>query len=131
MLINEFSKKTGLTREGIRFYEKIGLLNVKRRKENSYREYSDKDILRINFINDLKELGFTLLEIRDVMDLYNSNLKCKEIEKRLEVHLNKIVYKIMILNEIQSKLNNSIKICKENPNKKLCNIFNKFKELDF
>jgi DNA-binding transcriptional MerR regulator len=66
MLIGEFSRKSKLTRETIRFYEREGLLEGIR-KENNYREYSEKDIGVIQFIGSLKELGFTLPEIKDIL----------------------------------------------------------------
>ena len=47
MGIREAEEATGISRQNIRFYEKQGLLHPARNKRNSYREYSDEDILRL------------------------------------------------------------------------------------
>jgi MerR family mercuric resistance operon transcriptional regulator/MerR family copper efflux transcriptional regulator len=125
MLIGEFAKKSKLTRETIRFYEKEGLLEGVR-KENNYRDYSEKDIEIVQFISSLKDLGFTLPEIRSILSLYSSELKCKDMQTILEKNLRKVEEKLRKLIIIQNNLGRSIKGCEENPNKKSCIVFAKF-----
>lgn len=125
MLIGEFSRKSKLTRETIRFYEREGLLEGIR-KENNYREYSEKDIGVIQFIGSLKELGFTLPEIKDILALYSSEQKCKNVQTKLEKNLENIENKMSALKTVRENLLKSIKECEENPNKKSCNIIAKF-----
>ncbi|GBF44633.1 MAG TPA: MerR family transcriptional regulator [Leptospiraceae bacterium] len=124
MLIGEFSRKSKLTREAIRFYEKEGLL-VGTRKDNNYREYSEKDIRVVQFIASLKELGFTLPEIKNILDLYNSEQKCKDVQRKLEKNLENIENKLTTLKNVKENLLKSIKECEENPDKKSCNIIAK------
>ena len=50
MTIKEVEKRTGLTAKTIRYYEKEGLLQVKRDKNNSYRNYSEDDVLLLKKI---------------------------------------------------------------------------------
>ena len=69
MLISELSKKTGFSKDTIRFYEKTGLLNLNsKRGENNYRIYDDEVVSRLEFIRHGKALGFTLREIKRSMD---------------------------------------------------------------
>lgn len=69
MLISELSQKTGLSKDTLRFYEKAGLLDSSnKRGENNYRNYDDEAVSRLEFIKHGKALGFTLSEIREVMD---------------------------------------------------------------
>jgi MerR family transcriptional regulator, copper efflux regulator len=73
MLISELSQKTGASKDTIRFYEKIGLLNSNnRRGENNYRNYDDEAVSRLEFIRQGKALGFTLSEIKKVMDEWDT-----------------------------------------------------------
>ena len=125
MLIGDFAKKSKLTRETIRFYEKKGLLKSIR-KENNYREYSENDIRIVHFINALKELGFILPEIKDILNLYDSEQKCKDIQNKLEKNLKKIENKIYFLAITKKKLLKSIQECEKNPYKKSCKVFEKF-----
>jgi len=65
MLIGELSKRTGLSRDTIRFYEKQGLIKVGRRERrvNNYKEYSDGILRHLLLFNKIKSYGFTLNEL--------------------------------------------------------------------
>ena len=68
MLISELSQRTGVSKDTLRFYEKIGLLNPNnKRRENNYRNYDDEVVSRLEFIKHGKALGFTLREIKQSM----------------------------------------------------------------
>lgn len=71
MLIGELSRKTGLSKDTIRFYEKRGMISLgyKQRRANNYKEYSDEVFDRLQVIKRIKHLGFTLNEITDFLAL--------------------------------------------------------------
>jgi MerR family copper efflux transcriptional regulator len=74
MLIGELSKKTGLSKDTIRFYEKEGLIEAEKpvRKvffSNSYKDYTDSTATTLFFIQRAKALGFTLAEIGEMLAL--------------------------------------------------------------
>ena len=48
--IKEAEMQTGITKQNIRYYEKIGLLQPSREQENKYRNYSEEDIRRLKLI---------------------------------------------------------------------------------
>lgn len=52
----------------IRYYEKIGLLTEPERKENNYRDYSEKYVTKLRFIHYLTQFGFTLAELKEFFD---------------------------------------------------------------
>ncbi len=62
MKIGEFASQTGVSKDTIRFYEKIKLL--KPNIECYHRDYTEEDILSIQVIIKLKQNGFTLNEIK-------------------------------------------------------------------
>lgn len=64
MTIKEVEEKTGLARSNIRFYEKESLICPARNGNNSYREYSWKDVEEIEKIAFLRTLGVSIEEIR-------------------------------------------------------------------
>ena len=63
MNIKEIEERSGLTRANIRYYEQEGLLAPARR-ENKYRDYSEEDLETLLRIALLRNLGFSLDEIR-------------------------------------------------------------------
>lgn len=67
MLINEISRKLGITARAIRFYEQKGLLTPAKQKENGYRIYTEQDAWRLQTIISLREVGMTLEDIRQTL----------------------------------------------------------------
>lgn len=107
MLIQELSKKTGLSKDTIRYYEKIGLLPKAKRSSNGYREYNENLIIKINMINIAKELGFSLSEIKELTKLlFENSLTRKTMAKKLSAKLIEIDQKIKSLQAIKKEIKN-------------------------
>ena len=67
MKISELEKVTGISRHTLRFYEREGLLFGVSRSENNYRVYSEEAVDQVKTVCHLKDMGFTLSEIRDLL----------------------------------------------------------------
>ena len=67
MKINDLEKILDVKRSSIFYYEREGLL-APRREENNYREYSEDDLRRLKTVVVLRKLGFTVEEIRALLD---------------------------------------------------------------
>ena len=68
MRIAELEQRTGVSRHTLRYYEKQGLLVEVDRRDNNYRDYPEQAVQRITLLRQLKSLGFSLKEIREVLD---------------------------------------------------------------
>lgn len=68
MRIAELETRTGLGRHALRFYEREGLLVGVRRGANNYRDYPESAIKDATLLQQLQTLGFSLQEIRDVLN---------------------------------------------------------------
>lgn len=66
--IKEAEALTGISRQNIRYYEKMGLLNPKRDAGNGYRKYDEEDIERLKAILLFRKLDMPLEEIRKLLD---------------------------------------------------------------
>jgi MerR family copper efflux transcriptional regulator len=92
MLINELSKKTGLSTHTIRFYEKSGLIEGKQDetvKSNNYFHYDEVTIEKLEFISDAKSVGFTIREIGQMIDAWYNQKYTKE--QKLEILDDKLI----------------------------------------
>ena len=69
MQIGQLTKRTGVPTDTIRYYESHGILPAPPRRPSGYRTYGDDDVARLQFVQRAKALGFTLREIRDLLDL--------------------------------------------------------------
>lgn len=111
MLIQEVCKRTGFSRDTIRYYEKIGLIKIhkKQRRQNNYKEYPEEVIERLGIIQRARHLGFTLNEIGSLIESWLSKSLTKEERIGLfKSRIDLIDQKIDKLNEIRSYLQERI-----------------------
>lgn len=85
----DLSELFNIGKETLRYYENINLLPNPVRNESGYRVYSDEDVLRIKFIVRMKNYGFSLREISDLIKMV-SNDKCAHQDKLVDSIDNKI-----------------------------------------
>jgi DNA-binding transcriptional MerR regulator len=71
MRSGELARNAGVNLQTIRFYEKQGLLPKPERTASGYRSYQQSDLERVLFIKRNQELGFTLAEIKQLIDLHS------------------------------------------------------------
>lgn len=66
--ITEFSSKTGVSNRTLRFYEELELLMPKERNDRDIRVYGMEELSKLQFIQSLKFIGYSLQEIKDLMN---------------------------------------------------------------
>jgi MerR family Zn(II)-responsive transcriptional regulator of zntA len=116
MLIGELSKRTGLSKDTIRFYEKTGLITASDKQAGTriYKEYSAETVERLLRINQGKGLGFTLNEIKQLInECSNATLTKNEQIRIIECKLEEIAGKIQQLSEIKAHLATRLSILKQ------------------
>jgi DNA-binding transcriptional MerR regulator len=116
MLIGELSKKTGLSRDTIRFYEKNGLLPIERhsRRSNNYKEYSEAVCERLLFISKVKNFGFTLREAAEFIYVLESTTPtCGNILTIVDAKVADIESKISELQNFRKMLIEKVDECRD------------------
>ena len=68
MKIGELAKQIGLSIRTLHYYDQVGLLAPSQHTKAGHRLYSEGDIIRLQQIVSLRQLGFALSEIRDCLD---------------------------------------------------------------
>ena len=110
--VGEIAEKIGVNVETLRYYEKIKIMPKPKRKESRYRFYDELDLRRLLFIKRAKELGFTLKEIKELLNLkIESTATCGDIKHLAEHKLNDIKERIRDLNNIKNVLTKLIRQC--------------------
>ena len=91
--IQETSERSGLSKDTIRYYEKIGLLPRAERKASRHRVYSEQDIQTMSLITCMKKTGMSLEEIKpflqmslesDLNDFPEERKKLIDYQKKVE-----------------------------------------------
>ena len=112
MQIGELAKRTTLTVDAIRFYEKRRLLPEPARTVGRFRLYAPEDIERLNFIHQMHRLGFSLREIRELTDLRTHKVDaCESVRDLLKRKLADVRGKLRELEKLESELVIDLKKC--------------------
>jgi Hg(II)-responsive transcriptional regulator len=91
MKIGELAQRAGVGIDTVRYYERQGLLPEPMRAASGYRSYDGTDVSRLHFVRRAKALGFTLVEIRELLALSGrreddmGSLKAAATEKLADV----------------------------------------------
>jgi MerR family transcriptional regulator, mercuric resistance operon regulatory protein len=70
MRIGELARTVDVNVETIRYYQRIGLLKLPEKPYGGMRSYNDEDLRRLRFIRRAQQLGFSLEDIRELLELF-------------------------------------------------------------
>jgi DNA-binding transcriptional MerR regulator len=107
MHIGELSKRSGFSRDTIRFYEKIGLIKLEDHSRDKYqfKDYSEGELRRLLAIRKMKDYGFTLQETRGLFFLFEEGVLEPDRGKRyVERKIRRIDQQINELILVKAKL---------------------------
>ena len=112
MKISRAAEASGCHLETIRYYERIGLLPQPDRTGSGYRVYGSADIERLRFIARGRDLGFSLEEIRSLLQLAgDEGLCCVDVDRLARSHLADIRTRLADLQRMANELERVIQGC--------------------
>jgi DNA-binding transcriptional MerR regulator len=83
MRIGQLGAATGTGPETIRFYEKEGLLSAPSRSASNYRSYGPEHVARLTFIRRLRDLGFPLEQVRELLSVIDGSAPSVDVADRI------------------------------------------------
>lgn len=112
MTIGKLAAAAGANLETVRYYERIGLMPEPGRAANGYRRYGGEHLSRLKFVRRARELGFSIEEIRTLLDLAApSNRACAEVRDLTLAHLADVQAKIADLRRLEDVLRTTVAEC--------------------
>jgi Cu(I)-responsive transcriptional regulator len=100
MKILEAAKRAGLTVKTVRYYANIGMVTPHQNPATGYRDYSEEDVAKLQFVGKARRFDFSVEECRELLELYEDRNRPSREVKALT--LKKVAEIDARLNELQS-----------------------------
>ena len=105
MRIGEAARRSGMAAKTIRFYEEAGLIARAPRTGSGYREFSDDDVRRLQFIHRARDLGFSVNEVGQLLSLWSDHERASAHVKRLALeHVARVETKMTELRSMRDAI---------------------------
>lgn len=110
MTIGAVAQAVGIAATTLRFYEREGVLAPSGRTPKGYRLYDDAAVARLEFIRDAQAVGFTLDDIRTLLNL-SAGTSCKDVKSLIEHRLTEVDEKLANLRRVRKTLAGALERC--------------------
>lgn len=105
LIRSQVAQQAGVGLEALRFYERKKILPKPLRSESGYRLYDQTHVQRLKFIKKAQVIGFTLEEIKGLLDLVeNPRIKCETVRLLAEQKISEVERKILDLQKLKTAL---------------------------
>ena len=111
LTIGALAKEVGVPVSTVRYYERRGLLEPESRSNSAYREYGPKSRRRLQFLINAKASGFTLEDIRTLLDQREGGGSCSEVAAIVRARLAQIHAERERLAALEEVLTRSLTWC--------------------
>ena len=111
MRIGEVAAQAEVNIQTVRLYERLGLLKKPARLPSGYRDYSLDAVALIRFIKRIQGFGFTLGEIKTLLDLSQGSYPASEMQEMASAKLAEIDRKIQHLQAMRDAIEHGMKVC--------------------
>lgn len=130
MNIGDAASRSGVSAKMIRYYERIGLIPTASRTASGYREYEPRDVHMLRFIARARDLGFSVAEITELLDLWrDKDRRSADVKALAQARVRDLRHKIAHLQDMADTLEELANACagNERPN---CPILQRLETLD-
>ena len=112
LTIGQVANAAGVNVETIRFYERREIVKQPERPPSGFRRYPPETIARVRFVRRAKDLGFSLREITELLDLrVDPHVTCEDVRGRAEGKIASIEGKIATLQRMRDALGELVVAC--------------------
>lgn len=110
--ISEAARRAGVSARMVRHYEALGLLNGVARTDSGYRQYTEADVHTLRFIKRARDLGFSMAEIAELVDLWRNRRRASASVKRIaQRHVDELAQRIESMQAMQRSLQALLASC--------------------
>ena len=112
MNIGEAARRAGISAKSIRYYESVGLIAPADRRGNNYRDYGDREVAELRFVNRARSLGFSVKEVGDLLALWRDKKRgSAQVADLARRQIAEIERKVAELESMRATLNGLLAAC--------------------
>ena len=105
VVIGVAARLSNVSAKMVRHYESLGLLPGVARTDNGYRQYTESDVRTLQFIRRSRDLGFSMAEIAELVDLWHNRQRASASVKRIaQKHVDNLSERIEAMQDMQRTL---------------------------
>ncbi|MFE3795317.1 MerR family transcriptional regulator [Nocardia tengchongensis] len=129
MRSGELAAQAGVNAQTLRYYERRGLLTPPPRSQSGYRSYPDEAVTSVRFIKRAQDLGFSLDEIEELLDLADGGPEdCDSARALARNRVAQLAERIADLQRMQQSLTELITTCQRPREQRSCPILTSLQE---
>ena len=112
MKIGEVAERAGVSAKTIRYYESVGLIPEAERAGNGYREYHERDVRTLRFIQRARSLGFSVEDVGELLPLWADRSRASADVRAIALrHVDEVERKIAELESVRDALLDLVHRC--------------------
>ena len=113
--IGKAAKLSNLTVKTVRYYADIGLVSPVKNNNTGYRDFSEDDVARLQFVSKARKFNFTIQECEELLSLYSDKDRSSREVKSLTLEkISEIDAKLFELKELRQQLSFLVNNCQGN-----------------
>lgn len=117
MKVIELARAAEVEAHLVRYYSRVGLLKPRRDPDNGYKHFQPSDVARLSFIRQAQELGFTLAEIREIVDhAAHGESPCHGVRLIIQTRIAENRKRLRELMALQERMESALKLWEKMPN---------------
>lgn len=110
--IGTAARLSAVSAKMVRHYEALGLLSRVARTDSGYRQYTQADVHTLRFIKRCRELGFSMVEISELVTLWQNRRRTSASVKRIaQLHVDDLARRIAAMQAMQNTLQQLLHHC--------------------
>lgn len=112
LTISKVAREAGVNVQTLRYYERRGILEEPARTPAGYRQYDPETVTRIRFIKRAQDLGFTLDEVNELLELrVEHGAACGAVEAKARETVERVDEKLRQLSRMRDVLSDLVEAC--------------------
>lgn len=113
--IGKAAKLSNLTVKTVRYYADIGLVSPVKNNNTGYRDFSEDDVARLQFVSKARKFNFSIQECEELLSLYSDkNRSSREVKALTLEKISQINVKLLELKDLKKQLSFLADNCKGN-----------------